>query len=420
MAKSSKPRKSLTEDDVRKARAESREVRLYDAKVAALFLRVLPSGIKTWCVTWGRNRVKAIGKWPGVTVEAARVQASALLVETAKHGAPVAVIEAKKPNKGKPITLHDYVDGDYRLWARHELKRGDEAANRILAVFEKLADKPLSGITQKAVEAIITARRREGRTTATTNRDLAGIKAALAKAVEWGLIEVHPLLAVKPSRVTTGNVVRYLSGPEEKRLRKALDKREAERRASRERHNAWHDERGTTGHAQWPADAYTDHLMPLVMLAMNTGLRRGELFGLTWDDVNLPGKMLTVRAETAKSRKARHVPLNAEAMEVLKRVKKHSDGAGLVFANDKGDRFGSIKKSWAGLLESAGVDDFRFHDLRHDFASKLVMAGVDLYTVKELLGHASIEMTQRYAHLAPHKLADAVALIGNKNPATSR
>ncbi len=402
----------LTPRSVDTAKPESKPYEVHDTDLRGLLLRVQPSGVKSFIVIWGRGKRRTLGRYPVMTVAGARAAALAALSESAQHGAPVAVIEAKKPDKGKPITLRNYVDGDYRLWARHELKRGDEAANRILAVFEKLADKPLTGITQKAVEAIITARRREGRTTATTNRDLAGIKAALAKAVEWGLIEVHPLLAVKPSRVTTGNVVRYLSGPEEQRLRKALDKREAERRASRERHNAWHAERGTTGHAQWPADAYTDHLAPLVLLAMNTGLRRGELFGLDWGDVNLPGKMLTVRAETAKSRKARHVPLNAEALEVLKRVKKHSNGTGLVFANDKGDRFGSIKKSWAGLLESAGINDFRFHDLRHDFASKLVAAGVDLYTVKELLGHASIEMTQRYAHLAPHKLADAVAKLG--------
>ena len=96
------------------------------------------------------------------------------------------------------------------------------------------------------------------------------------------------------------------------------------------------------------------------------------------------------------------------------------DSDGLVFPNADGDRFGSIKKSWAGLTDDAKLADFRFHDLRHDFASKLVMAGVDLYTVKELLGHASIEMTQRYAHLAPQKLADAVAKLGNKIPATSR
>lgn len=405
-------RTKLRKDVAEKAKPEAKPYEIHDTDLKGLMLRVQPSGVKSFIVSWGRGKRRTLGRYPVMTVEGARKAALAALSEAAEHGAPVAVIEAARQDKGKPVTLREYVDGDYRLWARHELKRGDEAANRILSVFDSLASRPLAEITQKDVEKIITDRRREGRTTATTNRDLTGIKAALAKALEWGLIGTHPLTGVKPSRVTTGNVVRYLTPAEDKRLRKALTEREDARRASRERHNAWHAERGTTGHPVWPAEGFTDHLMPMVLLAINTGLRRGELFGLRWIDVNLSGKLLTVTADAAKSRKARHIPLNAEALDVLKRWKKQGDGGGLVFPNTEGDRFSSIKKSWAGLTSDANLTEFRFHDLRHDFASKLVMAGVDLYTVKELLGHASIEMTQRYAHLAPHKLADAVAKLG--------
>src|SRR5690606_122268 len=120
--------------------------------------------------------------------------------------------------------------------------------------------------------------------------------------------------------------VRYLTADEETRLRDALAAREGERRGSRDRHNAWHAARGSVGHPQWPDDGFTDHLMPLVLVAMNTGLRRGELFGLSWSDVNLPGNLLTVTAGNAKSRKARHVPLNAEAAAALHCWKKQHDG----------------------------------------------------------------------------------------------
>ena len=383
---------------------------LRDATQPGLALRV--TDVKTWFVMYGRGQAKSIGKYPVMTVDHARDEARRMLLEIAEHGAPLAVIEASKPAVSKSITLREFVEGDYKEWVQHELKRGQEAVDRILSVFTKLANTALPAIDRKAVEAVITARRRKGVETATTNRDLASIKAALSKAVEWGHLPAHPLGMMKASKITTGNVVRYLSADEEKRLRKSLAGREATRRASRERHNAWHDERGTEGHPQWPANGFTDHLTPLTLVAMNTGLRRGELFGLEWRNVNLPGKLLTVTADTAKSQKTRHIPLNAEALDVLTRWRKQSDGTGLVFPSAVGGKFDNIKKSWDGVTTDAKLDDFRFHDLRHDFASKLVMAGVDLNTVRELLGHSDIKMTLRYAHLAPHKLADAVAKLG--------
>ncbi len=104
--------------------------------------------------------------------------------------------------------------------------------------------------------------------------------------------------------------------------------------------------------------------------------------------------------------------MNSEALDVLKRWEKQSSDDGLVFASPSGGRFDNIQSSWEALTADAKLADFRFHDLRHDFASKLVMAGVDLNTVRELLGHGDIKMTLRYAHLAPDKLADAVAKIG--------
>lgn len=401
---------ALTLKDVEAARPKDSAYRLHDGKVPGLSLRVLPSGVKSWCVTWARNRDMALGKYPAVTLDAARAKARARLAEADQHGAPLAIIEAAKPNGGRVLTFREFVEGDYRTWARHELKRGHEAVNRVLSVFEPLAGTSLPEVDRKAVEDIIIKRRAAGASKATTNRDLTGIKAVLSKAVEWHLLDAHPLAGLKPSKVTSGNVVRYLSKPEEERLRRALAKREATRRAHRESGNAWCKERGGDGRPLWPADGFTDHLMPMILVAMNTGLRRGELFGLRWADVNLAGKVLTVTADTAKSQKTRHVPLNPEALDVLKRWKKQG-GSGLVFPSQGGGRFDNIQSSWEALTADAKLADFRFHDLRHDFASRLVMAGVDLNTVRELLGHSDIKMTLRYAHLAPHKLAEAVARI---------
>lgn len=411
MAKSNKPRENLTEDRVRKARPESKEVRLYDAKVAALFLRVLPSGIKTWSVTWGRNRVKAIGKWPGVTVEAARVQAAALLVETDTHGAPVAVIEASRPAAEKPITLGEFIIEHFTPWARAHQKQAQATLDALQACFGDLYGRELRAVSAFDIERFKAKRKKDGIAPATINRDLDRIRKVYSCAVEWDFIADHPMRKVKRLKVDNARV-RYLSADEESRLRNALSARETERRASRARHNAWHAERGSKGHAQWPDDGFTDHLMPLVLAALNTGLRRGELFALDWRSVNLSLRILTVEAGNAKSGKTRHIPLNDEAQDVLTRWRRQGNGKGLVFPGASGARMTNINKSWDGLTTAAEMPDFNFHDLRHTFASRLVMAGVDLNTVRELLGHADIKMTLRYSHLAPGKLADAVAKLG--------
>jgi integrase len=127
--------------------------------------------------------------------------------------------------------------------------------------------------------------------------------------------------------------------------------------------------------------------------------------------VDLQRRILTVRGEGAKTGQTRHVPLNSEAVRVLNNWKPAPffEASWCVFGgSDSSTPIVEIKKAWAGVLKAAKVNGFRFHDLRHTFASNLVMAGVDLNTVRELLGHKSIAMTLRYAHLAPEHKATAV------------
>jgi integrase len=123
------------------------------------------------------------------------------------------------------------------------------------------------------------------------------------------------------------------------------------------------------------------------------------------------------------------VPLNSDAIDVLKAwqpeastnasestrvvsIKRPKRPArGLVFPGDDGERMGGLKTAFLAIVKAAKIADFRFHDLRHTFASKLVQAGVDLNTVRELLGHADLKMTLRYSHLAPEHKAAAVAKL---------
>ncbi len=157
---------------------------------------------------------------------------------------------------------------------------------------------------------------------------------------------------------------------------------------------------------------FTDLMKPLILLSINTGCRRGELFDLTWSNVDLDRRILTVVGAAAKSKRTRHVPLNREATLVLQGWREQSDAAaGLVFVNDAGQRFDHVKSAWQRLLEDADISAFRWHDMRHHFASRLVMGCVDLNTVRELLGHSDYATTLRYAHLAPEHNVRAVEVL---------
>lgn len=394
-------RKKLSPAIVEGAKPEDAPYRLWDSEVRSLFVRVQPSGVKSWNVQWARGASVAIGKWPGVTVSAARDRARRALIETAEEGAPVAVTERDKP---KTHTLGSFITDEYQPWAKANRKWGDGAALRIVRTFAEFSDRPLVDVNAWVIEKWRAARIQSGVSPNTCNRDLATLKSAMNRAVEWGFVAANPLAKVRQAKVDSTHV-RYLTDAENKRLRTALIERDKAARAARARANEWREERGRDVLPIIAAKDYSDHLTPAVLVSLNTGLRRGELTALTWGDVNLQTKMLTVRAAASKSGKSRHVPLNKEAMAVLTQWKRQQPEGRLFPVR-------SFKTAWGALMQGAKIDGFRWHDMRHDFASKLVMAGVDLNTVRELLGHADLKMTLRYAHLAPAHLAEAVAKLG--------
>lgn len=183
-------------------------------------------------------------------------------------------------------------------------------------------------------------------------------------------------------------------------------------REERERFNEWRRERG---YAEFPTispNGFADYLRPMVLLSLNTGLRRGELFGLEWTDIDFEARTLAVRGAVAKSGNTRIVGLNDTALSVLDAWRRQHPGIGLVFKSPKtGKAFDNVNKAWRELLKDAKIIGFRWHDMRHSFASWLVQSGVDLYVVRQLMGHSSIAMTERYAHLAPQAAHEAVNRI---------
>lgn len=397
-------------------------VDIRDTKLPGFVLRVRPSGTHTYFATYippgvrpTKDRPRVIPRWQPLgttdvlTAPEARAQARDVLAGVVKGDDPVATRQAART----AMLFKTFVTEHYEPWATAQRKSGVEQTATLRRRFgDVLDDVPLNEIGAFHFERWRSARLKAGIAPATVNRNLNTLRGALSRAVEWGLLSVHPLARVKPSKTDQRANVRYLSADEGARLGAALTARDETRRAERARANVWRRER----HYQpWPEyGVFTDHLTPIVRLALHTGLRRGELFQLRWRDVDVTAGRLIVRGDGAKSGQTRHVPLNATALATVRSWAASFEARAptdVVFAGEDGAPLTDIKKGWAAVTKRAALTDFRFHDCRHDFASKLVMQGVDLNTVRELLGHADIKMVLRYAHLAPEHTAAAVAKL---------
>ena len=219
---------------------------------------------------------------------------------------------------------------------------------------------------------------------ATVNRYLAALSTAISTAInEWGWMEDNILRKVSKLKEPRGRV-RYFSDEERERFLLAC----------KESHNS---------------DLYV-----AVILALSTGGRKNEIWGLSWKDVDLKNGFITF--EETKNDEPRSVPLQGHALELmLKRSKVPRIDTDLVFPSrvDQQKHF-DFRRPFQIALKTAQIEDFRWHDLRHCAASYLVMAGVDMRTVAEILGHKTLQMTQRYTHLSPEHLKDAVAKMNLK------
>jgi integrase len=160
------------------------------------------------------------------------------------------------------------------------------------------------------------------------------------------------------------------------------------------------------------------HLGPLIQLALHTGMRRGELLGLEWSRVDLAARQVYLEGRHTKSKKRRTVPLNATGLDaIMERAKfreDHCPSCRWVFCDEEANPIASVQRSFATACRRADIEDFRFHDLRHTCAAWLVQAGISLAEVRDVLGHSTIAMTERYAHLAPENARNALAAIEGK------
>jgi len=262
-------------------------------------------------------------------------------------------------------------------------KRAWDEEKYILEMFAKeFGGTPLSQITTWQIEKWKSDRRKDVKP-GTVNRQLTVIKHMFKVAVEWGLTTVNPAAPVKRLPVDDQRT-RFLTEDEIQNLLKACEEQIT---------------------SPW--------LLPLVTLALNTGARQGELLGLRYEDIDQEQGLIYFGR--TKNRRLKTVPMNDAVTEAIDWLLEHRYGDYL-FMWPWSDIIGksTVYDAFKKACGDAQIEKFRFHDLRHTFASHLVMEGVDLVTVKELMGHVDINMTLRYSHLAPEHKAHAVAKLGER------
>jgi len=233
--------------------------------------------------------------------------------------------------------------------------------------------KRIASIRRADIQAYVTDRS-EQVAPATVTKELNVLKHLFGLAVQWELIASNPATGVKPPKTPPGRI-RYLQPTE---LRAVLV-------------------------------ACPEWLRPIAALAATTGMRRGEILGLRWMDLDVKGRRILL--PQTKNGAARIVYLNDLAMNVLNSLNRGSAGGGDRLFADLQMSPNNVSLAFLRACREVKIHDFRFHDLRHTAASWMRMNGADIHTVALLLGHKDLRMAARYQHLSPAYLSDAVKLL---------
>jgi site-specific recombinase XerD len=281
--------------------------------------------------------------------------------------------------KAKPVEMRDLIN-EAVTYSRNNNRGFKQDRLRLQHILREFGTRNADSITPQDIERWLTT---NGWSAGTINRFRSTLSLVFRLGIASRKIEQNPITQVKHRREDNGRT-RYLTADEEARLRAVISNR-------------------------------CPQHMPELDIALNTGLRRGEQYSLTWEDADFGTKMLTV--SQTKNGETRHVRLNSVALAAMRQLYSNSPGSGYVFTNRYGDRLLKGRHWFEPAIKEAGIRDFTWHCLRHTFASRLVMAGVDLRTAQQLMGHKSIQMTVRYAHLAPeHQMAAVERLCAASAP----
>ena len=269
----------------------------------------------------------------------------------------------------------------YLSYTNGRLKSHERLKSFIKTLMKYFKNIRLDNFSIMAIENMQSDIIKKGLSIAYANRLVAVLKRMLAKALDWEMLTEETLKKVRKVKLLKGEIkrLRYLSEEEAEKL-------------------------------VFNCELY---LKPIVICALNTGMRKSEIFGLTWDRVDFRNRIILL--DKTKNGERREIPINNTLFQALSGIVKRLNCKYVFYNLNTLKPFDNVKRSFASALRKSHVLDFHFHDLRHTFASRLVMAGVDLITVKELLGHKDIKMTLRYSHLSQAHVRQAISVLDKKS-----
>ncbi|MBN1273888.1 MAG: tyrosine-type recombinase/integrase [Candidatus Aminicenantes bacterium] len=282
----------------------------------------------------------------------------------------------QKPKKTKFLDFAEQYVENYAKVNKRSWKTDECYLQGMMQYFSKYY---LDEITSLHIEKYKVYRLKQNVRPSTVNRCLAILRKMFNLAVEWDLLKISPMRKIKFYSEKDNLKERILTKDEETRL----------------------------------LEESAEHLKPILIVALNTGMRRGEILNLKWNQVDLKRK--TIRVEETKSGKMRFISVNTPLLHELQKHQSTKSTSDYLFINPKtGKPLTSVKTAFKAACRRAGIFNLRFHDLRHTFASRLVERGIDLITVKELLGHSSVKITERYTHSQQERKIQAVEALTEK------
>ena len=297
------------------------------------------------------------------------------LAETVLNKRLVEIAEGKYLDVKKvPQISFDKMAGEYIDWSRTNKRSWTQDTYSVKRLKEYFGGKRLDEIHPLMIEGY--KQKRVGKVSKRkVDIELACLKHMFTKAVEWGYAAESPARGVKLFRPNNARM-RYLSEDEIGRLLEACDV----------------------------------YFRPVVLVAIHTGMRRSEILGMRWVDMDLVNGIIHV--EDSKNNERRDVPMSETVKATLMEMKERAACEWVfVHRSDSTKPLRDIRAPFQRALKRSGITNFRFHDCRHTAASWMVMKGIDLYRVQRILGHRDSRMTQRYAHLAPSYIKEAARVM---------